>query len=178
MPGYIEVSSESTQKKPKNFCAIFLASVTKLCTNAVYNSSVACKFCEIAAGRAEAEIVFEDGQTRAFLDARPLFPGHTLLIPREHYETLADLPATLLAPLFGNAQFLTRAVQEAFGAEGSFVAINNRVSQSVPHLHVHIVPRRPKDGLRGFFWPRQAYKEGEMREAAEKLRATIQKLKI
>lgn len=154
----------------------FFHAASKPGTNGVYNSSVACKFCEIASGRAEAEIVFEDARTLAFLDARPLFPGHTLLIPRDHHETFTDLPAALLGPLFGNAQLITRAVQEAFGAEGSFVAINNRVSQSVPHLHVHIVPRRPKDGLRGFFWPRSTYKEGEMREAGDKLRAALRKL--
>jgi len=137
---------------------------------------VACKFCDIAAGRLEAQIVFEDGRTLAFLDTRPLFPGHTLLIPCDHYETLADVPTELLGPLFANVQLLSRAVEAAFDADGSFVAINNRVSQSVPHLHVHIVPRRRKDGLKGFFWPRQAYKDGEIAMAAEKLRAALIKL--
>jgi len=103
----------------------------------------------------------------AFLDHRPLFIGHTLLVPKAHYETLADLPAELVGPLFANVQLLARAVERAMEAEGSFVAINNRVSQSVPHLHVHIVPRRKKDGLRGFFWPRQAHPEEEKMRAAQ-----------
>jgi histidine triad (HIT) family protein len=114
-----------------------------------------CRFCEIAAHA--NYVVFEDDLSIAFLDHRPLFIGHTLLIPKAHYETLADLPAELVGPFFSNAQLLARAVEQAMQAEGSFVAINNRVSQSVPHLHVHIVPRRKKDGLRGFFWPRQAH---------------------
>ena len=113
-----------------------------------------CRFCEVAS-RADY-VVFEDGISVAFLDHRPLFIGHTLLIPKAHSETLGDLPADLLGPFFANVQLLTRAVERAMEAEGSFVAINNRVSQSVPHLHVHIVPRRKKDGLRGFFWPRIA----------------------
>jgi histidine triad (HIT) family protein len=101
-----------------------------------------------------------------------LFPGHTLLIPKQHFETLEDLPAEVVGPFFTNVQVLARAVESGMNAEGSFVAINNRVSQSVPHLHVHIVPRRKKDGLRGFFWPRQKYKDdAEMAEA----QAAIQK---
>ena len=103
-----------------------------------------------------------------------MFAGHTLLIPRDHYETLAELPSGLLAPLFANVQTLARAVEAAFEAEGSFVAINNRVSQSVPHLHVHIVPRRRKDGLKGFFWPRRSYREDELATAAAKLRAALE----
>jgi histidine triad (HIT) family protein len=138
---------------------------------------VSCKFCDIAAGRLSAEVVFEDARTLAFLDIRPLFAGHILLIPREHYETLADLPPELTGPLFANAQLLATAVETGLAADGSFVAINNRVSQSVPHLHVHIVPRRRKDGLRGFFWPRQAYRDqAEMVVMREKLRAAIQEL--
>jgi histidine triad (HIT) family protein len=121
-----------------------------------------CKFCEIASQRV---IVFEDSISLGFLDHRPLFPGHTLLIPKDHSETLADLPANLIGPFFGNVQKLAGAVERAMQAEGSFVAINNRVSQSVPHLHVHIVPRKKGDGLRGFFWPRQKYRDEEqMRE--------------
>ena len=116
-----------------------------------------CAFCAILAGEAEAHVVFEDETSFAFLDTRPLFAGHTLLVPREHHETLADLPAELVAPLFANAKLLSVAVRDAMGAQGSFVAINNVVSQSVPHLHVHIVPRVRKDGLRGFFWPRTKY---------------------
>jgi histidine triad (HIT) family protein len=131
-----------------------------------------CKFCEIASRVLSSAIVFEDSVSFAFLDNRPLFPGHTLLVPKQHYETLDDLPAEMMGPFFTNVQVLAHAVESAMNAEGSFVAINNRVSQSVPHLHVHIVPRRKKDGLRGFFWPRQKYKDdAEMQQA----QAAIQK---
>ena len=113
-----------------------------------------------------------------FLDNRPLFPGHTLLVPRDHHETLADLPMELLGPLFANAQLLSRAIPEAMEKPGSFVAVNNVVSQSVPHLHVHVVPRRRKDGLRGFFWPRSKYEsETEMRKAADRVRTAIERLR-
>ena len=128
--------------------------------------AVMCVFCEIVAGRIEAEVVFEDETGVAFLDTRPLFPGHVLVVTREHYETLPDLPGELVGPFFRNVQRLVRAVQEAFEAPGSFVAQNNVVSQSVPHLHVHVVPRRPKDGLKGFFWPRTAYASDEERKQA------------
>ena len=132
----------------------------------------ACKFCGIAA--AAGYMVFEDEISVAFLDHRPLFIGHTLLVPREHYETLSDLPEKLIAPFFSNVQMLGRAVEKALEAEGTFVAINNRVSQSVPHLHVHIVPRRKKDGLRGFFWPRQSHPdEAAMRQAQAAIRRAI-----
>src|SRR4051794_40571692 len=97
----------------------------------------------------------------AFLDVRPLFPGHTLLVPRTHYDTLADLPATLFEPLFANARLLAAVMEEGLGAQGAFVALNNRVSQSVPHLHVHVVPRTKGDGLRGFFWPRTKYRDDD-----------------
>ena len=137
----------------------------------------ACKFCEIGRGEIESAVVFEDAVSLAFLDHRPLFPGHCLLIPKQHCETLADLPASLIEPLFKNAQLLARAVELGLEAEGSFVAINNRISQSVPHLHIHIVPRRRKDGLKGFFWPRQAYPDRDaMLKVQETLRSTIQKL--
>lgn len=116
-----------------------------------------CTFCRIRDGVLPAHLVLDEPQVLAFLDTRPLFPGHVLLVPRPHHETLVDLPPPLVAPLFAAAQRLAGAVPEAMGATGSFVAMNNRVSQSVPHLHVHVVPRRPKDGLRGFFWPRQRY---------------------
>jgi histidine triad (HIT) family protein len=129
-----------------------------------------CTFCALAASL--GYVVFEDEISIAFLDHRPLFVGHTLLVPKAHYETLADLPRELLGPFFSNAQLLARAVERAMQAEGSFVAINNRVSQSVPHLHVHIVPRRKKDGLRGFFWPRIAHPdEAAMRQAQAAIRA-------
>jgi histidine triad (HIT) family protein len=137
-----------------------------------------CAFCRIASGEAdEPLVVLEDGATLAFLDHRPLFPGHTLLIPREHIETLADLPDDVLPELFSNARLLGRAMEEGLGADGSFVAINNRVSQSVPHLHVHIVPRRRKDGLRGFFWPRHKYESDEQAaEVAARVRAAVASL--
>lgn len=117
----------------------------------------ACTFCRIIRGELDAAVVFEDDVSFAFLDVRPLFPGHTLLVPKDHHETLMDLPPELVGPLFKNAQDIARAVEAAMQAEGIFTAINNRVSQSVPHLHVHIVPRRKGDGLRGFFWPRRRY---------------------
>jgi histidine triad (HIT) family protein len=126
-----------------------------------------CLFCRIASGEVTALVVFEDEISLAFLDHRPVFPGHCLLIPKTHYETFADLPEPLLAPFFRNAQLLTRAVESAMEAHGTFVAINNRVSQSVPHLHTHIVPRRRKDGLKGFFWPRQPYKSDEEAELVQ-----------
>jgi len=135
-----------------------------------------CRFCAIVAGDEDAHVVYEDDRSLAFLDHRPLFPGHSLLIPREHHETLADLPRDQLEPLFGAAQLLSRAIPEAMDKPGSFVAINNVVSQSVPHLHVHVAPRRPKDGLRGFFWPRRKYdSEEHMAEVAETLRAQVAK---
>ena len=135
-----------------------------------------CIFCDIVRGAVDAEIVFENDDCVAFLDHRPLFPGHTLLVPRDHYETLSDLPAELVAPVFSAARLLSQAVQSAMGAEGTFVALNNKVSQSVPHLHVHLVPRRRKDGLRGFFWPRHKYRDDEMTAAAEAVRGAIAQL--
>ncbi len=120
-----------------------------------------CPFCRIARHEEQGHVVFEDECSIAFLDRRPLFPGHVLLVTKEHYETFLGLPQDLITPLFSNAQLLANAVLEATASEGSFVAINNRVSQSVPHLHIHIVPRRRGDGLKGFFWPRQTYRTGE-----------------
>jgi histidine triad (HIT) family protein len=118
-----------------------------------------CKFCQIVSGEVAGHVVLEDVHSLAFLDHRPLFPGHTLLVPRDHYDTLIDLPPGMMTEVFTNASVLAEAMEAAFGAEGSFVAINNRVSQSVPHLHVHVVPRTRGDGLRGFFWPRQKYRD-------------------
>jgi histidine triad (HIT) family protein len=136
-----------------------------------------CAFCKIVTGEVTDYTVFEDALSLAFLDHRPLFPGHCLLIPRRHLETLADVPSELIPTLFSNAQLLAGAMEEGLGAEGSFVAINNRVSQSVPHLHIHVVPRRRKDGLRGFFWPRQKYKdEAAMLEVQEALRSAMGRL--
>ncbi|HTS28990.1 MAG TPA: HIT family protein [Bryobacteraceae bacterium] len=138
----------------------------------------ACLFCQIAAKSRPAAIVFEDRRTLAFLDHRPLFPGHCLLIPREHFETLGDLPAAEIEHLFGIARMLCLAVESGLGAEGSFMAVNNRVSQSVPHLHIHVVPRRRKDGLRGFFWPRGKYRdESDVRNICVALQDAIERLK-
>jgi histidine triad (HIT) family protein len=133
-----------------------------------------CTFCEILAGRLTAHVVLDDEVALAFLDVRPLFPGHTLLVPRDHYETLADLPSDLLEPYFTRAQRLSVAMEDGLGSVGSFVAINNRVGQSVPHLHTHVVPRTPKDGLRGFFWPRGRYADdAEAADVAARLRAAL-----
>ncbi|MEK6279518.1 MAG: HIT family protein [Acidobacteriota bacterium] len=131
-----------------------------------------CLFCGIVNREVSASVVFEDDVFMAFLDHRPLFPGHCLLVPKKHFETLTDLPVELVSPFFQNAQLLARAVETALEAEGSFVAINNRVSQSVPHLHVHLVPRRRKDGLKGFFWPRNKYVDQAHMLAVQKLLQT------
>jgi histidine triad (HIT) family protein len=125
-------------------------------------------FCKIAAGNMPADMVYKDGESVAFLDKHPLFPGHVLLCPREHYETVADLPLELTGPMMAATQLLAKAVQAAVNAEGTFIAINNRVSQTVPHLHIHIVPRKRRDGLKGFFWPRQDYKDEAARQAVRK----------
>jgi histidine triad (HIT) family protein len=136
-----------------------------------------CVFCDVVSGEVTAEIVLEDEESMAFLDHRPIFPGHTLLVPKAHHETLGDLPAELIGPIFTNAQLLSVAVEKAMDALGTFVAMNNKVSQSVPHFHVHVVPRRPKDGLRGFFWPRRKYHDAaEAGAAADAIRKTIEAL--
>jgi histidine triad (HIT) family protein len=137
-----------------------------------------CAFCCIAAGKEDAAwVVLEEPHAIAFLDHRPLFPGHCLLIPRHHHETLADLPQDEIGPFFATVQLLSRAVPEAMGKPGSFVAMNNVVSQSVPHLHVHVVPRKPKDGLRGFFWPRHKYEsDAERDEVRDAIRAALDRL--
>jgi histidine triad (HIT) family protein len=133
-----------------------------------------CLFCAIVAGERPAEIVFEDEISLAFLDVRPVFHGHSLLVPRLHHETLADLPDQLIEPYFSNVRMLSRAIPAAMEAKGTFVAINNVVSQSVPHLHTHVVPRSPKDGLRGFFWPRTKYEHDDhAAETAAKVRAAV-----
>jgi len=124
-----------------------------------------CVFCAIAAGEQPAAVVLDEPEVLAFLDVRPVFPGHVLVVPRQHHETLPDLPVAQLPVLFGAAQRVAAAVLPALGADGSFVAMNNTVSQSVPHLHVHVVPRRRKDGLRGFFWPRVRYDDDEAMQA-------------
>jgi histidine triad (HIT) family protein len=131
-------------------------------------------FCRIADRAEKAMIVFEDAISLAFLDDRPLFPGHCLLITKAHYETISDLPRDLVGPLFLNVQMLSESVTLAVQAEGTFIAANNIVSQSVPHFHVHIVPRRRKDGLRGFFWPRQRYgNEEEIKAVQEAIRTQM-----
>jgi len=136
-----------------------------------------CLFCRIVSGEVPAALVYVDENSVAFLDHRPLFHGHTLLVPREHVETLVDLPQPLVGKFFEAAQSLARAVQHAMKAEGTFVAMNNRVSQSVPHLHVHIVPRRKKDGLKGFFWPRTKYQdEEEMKVVQRKIAASLKEV--
>lgn len=133
-----------------------------------------CVFCEIIKGERPAHFVLEADEAMAFLDTRPLFKGHTLLVPREHHETLADLPAELVGPLFSSAQRIAAAMEVGLEAAGSFVAMNNRISQSVAHLHVHIVPRNRKDGLRGFFWPRTKYQsDAEAADYAARLREAL-----
>ena len=120
-----------------------------------------CAFCRIVAGSEPSHVVLDDPHGVAFLDRRPLFPGHTLVVPRDHVPTLADLPTDELGPYLGVVQRVAAALPAALDAVGTFVAANNVVSQSVPHLHFHVVPRRPKDGLRGFFWPRGRYASEE-----------------
>lgn len=132
-----------------------------------------CLFCAIAAGEAPASVVHEDEAVVGFLDVRPVFPGHVLVVPRAHVETFPELAPDLLAPVMTVAQRVCRAVEQALDAHGTFVAMNNRVSQSVPHVHVHVVPRRRKDGLRGFFWPRTRYEDGEMDAVADRIRAAL-----
>jgi histidine triad (HIT) family protein len=137
-----------------------------------------CAFCRVVRGETPGCIVFEDGISLAFLDHRPLFRGHCLLVPRKHVPALADLPPDLVGPFFTNVQLLARAMETGLQAQGSFVAVNNRISQSVPHLHVHVVPRRRQDGLRGFFWPRQRYaSDAEMARVRELLRSAIAELR-
>ena len=134
----------------------------------------ACTFCAIAAGELPAAVVLDEPEVLGFLDLRPVFPGHVLLVPRAHVETLPELPPDQLPVLFGAAQRVAAAVLPAMESDGTFVAMNNRVSQSVPHLHVHVVPRRFKDGLRGFFWPRQKYESDDaMHEIAERIRSHV-----
>src|SRR3954467_2055980 len=137
-------------------------------------AQAACLFCSIAAGETPGGLVLDTPDVVAFLDHRPLFPGHTLVVPRRHVETLRDLDDVTRDVLFAQVQRVAAAVQDAMGAQGSFVAMNNVVSQSVPHLHVHAVPRNKKDGLRGFFWPRTTYTDdAEMAAVAVSIRAVL-----
>ena len=134
----------------------------------------ACVFCAIAAGDVPAQVVLDEDDFLAFLDARPVFKGHVLLVPREHVVTLPDLPGSLRDGFLGCAQRLATAMVEGLGAQGSFVAMNNTVSQSVAHLHCHVVPRTKGDGLRGFFWPRTRYAgDDEAADYAARLTAVL-----
>lgn len=135
---------------------------------------MACLFCRIAAAEVPAHLVYQDDLLAAFLDHRPVFPGHVLVVPKRHVETLPELPDELLGPLFQLVRRFSVAVPQAMQAEGTFVAMNNKVSQSVPHLHVHVVPRRKKDGLKGFFWPRSGYSdEAQMADVASRISSVL-----
>lgn len=134
---------------------------------------MACLFCDVVSGSEPAEVVLDEPAVVGFLDNRPVFRGHTLLVPRVHVDTLLDLPDELTVPLFSAARRTAAAMTSALGAQGTFVAMNNVVSQSVAHLHVHVVPRTKGDGLRGFFWPRTTYEEGEAAAYAERLRQVL-----
>jgi histidine triad (HIT) family protein len=136
-----------------------------------------CLFCAVVAGTEPAHVVLDEPDVVAFLDHRPVFKGHVLVAPRAHIVTLPELPPELLGPVFGAVARCCRAVVDGLGADGSWVAANNVVSQAVPHLHVHVVPRRRKDGLRGFFWPRQKYAdEDEMSDYASRIRSVLANL--
>ena len=132
-----------------------------------------CLFCEVVAGRVAVFEVLRDDVAVAFLDHRPLFPGHTLVVPVRHVETLADLEPDEVGPYFARVQAIAAVMPRALEAGGTFVANNNIVSQSVPHLHVHVVPRTRGDGLRGFFWPRRRYADGEAEACADQLRRAL-----
>ncbi|GAA0205908.1 MULTISPECIES: HIT family protein [unclassified Aeromicrobium] len=134
---------------------------------------MACLFCDVVSRSEPAEVVLDEPAVVGFLDNRPVFRGHTLLVPRVHVDTLLELPDELTVPLFSAARRTAAAMTSALGAQGTFVAMNNVVSQSVPHLHVHVVPRTKGDGLRGFFWPRTTYEEGEAAAYAERLRQVL-----
>ncbi|MDY6833182.1 MAG: HIT family protein [Chloroflexota bacterium] len=120
-----------------------------------------CIFCDIAIGNAPAYIVYQDDVILAFLDKRPVFAGHCLVVPKKHFATLTDIPSYIMEPLFANAKLISKAIEASMGAGGTFIAINNKVSQSVPHFHIHVIPRTKGDGLKGFFWPRMRYRDEE-----------------
>ena len=133
-----------------------------------------CPFCAIGRGELAESVVLRDEQVVAFMDTRPVFKGHVLVAAREHVPDLLELPRTLLEPLFFAVQRIARAMETGLAADGSFVAVNTKISQSVPHLHVHVVPRRKGDGLRGFFWPRTKYESDAEREGyAQRIRAAL-----
>ncbi len=136
-----------------------------------------CVFCRIAAGAIATDIIAEDESTLTFLDQSPVFPGHLLIVPRQHFDTLLDLPDDLLAPFFSQVRRAARAVEIGLESHGSFVAINNKISQTVPHLHAHVIPRRKRDGLKGFFWPRRPYTdETHRQQIVAQLRAAYRTL--
>lgn len=142
------------------------------------NNEKHCPFCAIIQREKEAIVVFEDDLSLAFLDRRPLFPGHCLLVPKQHVNTLMDIPVELLGPFFANVQLMAKVIEKGMEAGGVFVAINNRVSQSVAHVHVHIVPRNRGDGLKGFFWPRQKYCDAvHIKEVQQKLMWAVKEFK-
>ena len=137
-----------------------------------------CLWCRMIRGEIAAPVVYETDMSFGFLDHRPLFSGHCLLVPRRHLETLGDLAPELIGPFFADVQLLTAAVGTAMAAQGSFVAMNNRISQSVPHLHVHIVPRNRGDGLKGFFWPRTRYAgDAEMEAVRARIGEAVARLR-
>jgi histidine triad (HIT) family protein len=134
----------------------------------------ACIFCAIARGEAKAEVVLDDDVCVAFLDVKPLFHGHVLVVPKAHVVTLPELPVEMVAPFFERVQRIARALPAALSAQGTFIAMNNVVSQSVPHLHAHVVPRTKGDGLKGFFWPRTKYPtDAAMTEVGDKIRKAL-----
>jgi histidine triad (HIT) family protein len=144
---------------------------------AVTEAQEACRFCAIIHGTESSYVVYEDAASIVFLDHRPLFHGHSLVVPKHHYPTLLDVPASLLVPLFSTVQLIARALEQGLDAEGSFIAINTRISQSVPHFHIHVIPRRRGDGLHGFFWPRHAYPDAAtIHHIQQVLAATVQTL--
>jgi histidine triad (HIT) family protein len=130
-------------------------------------------FCQIGRGELDAAVVLRTDEVIAFLDHRPVFKGHVLIAPLQHVDTLLELPQSLMQPLLTTAQHIARALVEGVGAQGTFVAINNVVSQSIPHLHIHVVPRSRGDGMRGFFWPRTRYGAGEMEDYAAKIKKAL-----
>jgi histidine triad (HIT) family protein len=135
---------------------------------------VGCLFCAAVAGSLPVNMVFDSAECYAFLDHRPVFKGHVLVMPRPHVQTLADLPAAGIGPFFESVRRIAVAVESGLGAGGTFVAMNNKVSQSVPHLHVHVVPRTKGDGLRGFFWPRTRYTDdAEAADYAARVAAAV-----
>lgn len=136
-------------------------------------SGAGCVFCRVVDGSVDADIVWQDDSVVAFLDHRPLFHGHTLVVPRRHAVTLADFESAEIGPFFERVQWISAVMPGALGAQGSFVANNNVVSQSVPHLHVHVVPRTKGDGLRGFFWPRTRCERDEAADVAARLRHAL-----